>query len=126
DAVREVRALVPRGWEGWAPVLVLGTVVAPLANQVRLSPRIIQNSTYDPGPLPRLARELRNAAAAEGLTARPRIVTRRAYLTLETNAEHFPLPYTDLEGLNRYLSANAADFLFLQTPDLERPFGQHF
>ena len=70
---------------------------------------------------------LAETAKAAGLGRQPVLAARRVYLSYFSDSTPLPLPWTDLEGLVRYLSLNGADLVFLEHRMLhEFPFLSEF
>jgi 4-amino-4-deoxy-L-arabinose transferase-like glycosyltransferase len=101
-----------RGRSGFRMALIaaaLVTVVVPLREA--FSPPM-ENWEYSParlaGPLAVLA------AQDQPADRRPRILTRTGYIAHFSGADFVFMPHTDLDGLTRYMSAQYADYLFLE------------
>lgn len=101
---------------------VLAASVLPLYRLYVLPDTV--NSEYRLSELQPVIARVERIAATEQRT--PRIVARKTYLShLVGDVAHFPLPYTDLAGLETYMKMNEIDFLFLGE-DPERPFTAAF
>jgi hypothetical protein len=58
---------------------------------------------------------------------KPRLAARTSYFAYMADVENVSAPYSDYEGLVRFLSLNAVDFLFLESRSLKGfPFLETF
>lgn len=101
-------------------LLVLSGWLVPLHD---LGAPAVCTREYCPGDLAKPARVLTQEAG----TTHPRIVSRRLYFPYYAGGIKVSLPYTDLAGLERYLTLNQVQFLFLDEASARKyPFYADF
>lgn len=105
-------------------MLMAGAFLPGLAKTYQAMPSY--SYEYNPATIQKYARLIREYSRAHSIDA-PKVCSRRIHLRYYAGVEGIHLPYTDYEGLLRYLRLNGVDFLFLEYRFLSnRPFLRSF
>jgi 4-amino-4-deoxy-L-arabinose transferase-like glycosyltransferase len=106
------RPSAPQAVAGLGALLLLLMAIAWAPELRRMLRRETCNREYCVSTMDRAGRIVRESA--RGLGREPRVAARKQYLPYYSGGVVVALPYTDYDGLVRYLRANSVDYLFLE------------